>query len=590
MEKKKLELLAPARDADTAIAAIEHGADAVYMGPPAFGARKAAPNTLDDIRRVADYAHIFGAKVYSTVNTIIYDRELKAVEKMIRDLWMIGVDALIVQDMGVLRMDIPPISLHASTQCDIRTPEKALFLQESGFSQLVLARELSIGEIKAICDAVTVPVETFVYGALCTGFSGRCQAGYATSGRSGNRGECPQICRLPFTLRDNGGEILVKDKYLLSLKDFNAIDYLKDLIDAGVTSFKIEGRLKETGYVKNIVSAVSRRLNSIIDEREETLERSSYGKVDLKFDPDIRKSFNRGLTTYRLGGVVDPNGISSTDTSKSLGETIKNINDINPGDGISWFNNKGEYEGTIVNGVQDGKIIGNRPFVLPKNVTIHRTSDVKWRKLMASDTAQRKLSLEIILDSKGITGKDEAGTYVRIENTAQGAKANKEPDFTRIFNKLGNTPFTLRNFKNLAPDLFFPASELTELRRKLTDTLIETKKLAYTRDTRRKENIDFPYSEFKLDSSGNVSNKLAESFYRDHGVKEIEPALETGNRKQAKGTVVMQTKHCILRDIGLCLKTSDRKKIKLPLCIENDNLKFRISTDCANCEMQLTLI
>ena len=336
LDPRKLELLAPARDADIAVEAILHGADAVYMGPPNHGARKAASNSIDDIKRVVDFAHIFNARVYVTVNTIIYENELTAVEKMIGQLYRAGVDALIIQDMGILRMDIPPIELHASTQCDIRTPEKALFLQNVGFSQLVLARELSIDEIKDITKTVSVPVEVFVHGALCVSYSGRCQAGFVYNGRSGNRGECSQICRLPFTLKDADGKTWKKEKHLLSLKDLNQLENLESLIDAGASSFKIEGRLKELPYIKNVVSAYRQELDRIIENSEGILQRSSFGSSQVSFTPSLVKSFNRGFSHYFLNGT-SRKGIASFDTPKSVGEPINDIRKLNPGDGISYF-------------------------------------------------------------------------------------------------------------------------------------------------------------------------------------------------------------------------------------------------------------
>lgn len=591
MAERKLELLSPAKDALTAIEAVRHGADAVYMGPPNHGARKSASNSLDDISRAVEFAHTFGARVYCTVNTIIYEKELRQVERMIRDLYRIGVDALIVQDMGILRMDIPPIELHASTQCDIRTPEKARFLQEAGFSQLVLARELSLEEIRAVCRAVTVPVEVFVHGALCTSFSGRCQAGYAAAGRSGNRGECPQICRLPFTLRDASGRILAKDKYLLSLKDFNASARMPELIEAGVSSFKIEGRLKEPGYVKNVTASYSRRLNEIIARSRGQLSRSSFGEVKYTFTPQLDKSFNRGFTDYRLSGQVDPKGISATDTPKSKGELIRDISSLNPGDGISFFNSRGEYDGVIVNGISGGVIKGNRPFILPKGAEIRRTSDIKWKKLMDAPSAERKLLLDITLDQTGVSARDESGSFVRLPLGAVPEKSEKSADYRKVFSKLGATPFTLREFHNRLEGFFVPLSHLTALRRNLVEALLEQKKAAYPFRYRGKENKDFPYPLASLDYRDNVSNSLAENFYRDHRVTEIEPALEVLGRDRSRGKRVMTTRHCILRDLGCCLKREGGEgKIKMPLSIENGNLKYRLDFDCGRCEMHLTAL
>lgn len=582
---RKLELLSPAGNADIAIEAIKHGADAVYIGPPTHGARKSAANSIDDIKKVVDFAHIFKAKVYVTLNTIVYDRELQAVEKMIWELYKIGVDALIVQDMGILRMDIPPIALHVSTQCDIRTPEKARFLEESGFSQIVLARELSVREIKKICDAVSIPVEVFVHGALCVSFSGRCSAGFVCGGRSGNRGECPQICRLPFTLTDATGKILAKDKYLLSLKDFNADMYLENLVAAGVSSFKIEGRMKEAGYVKNVTSHYSSRLNMIVEAANGALCRESFGIVDLSFSPALEKSFNRGFTSYRLSGSPDTEGIASLLTPKSLGESITSISQLRAGDGISFFNGNGQYQGVQVNGVANGRILSNKPFRLPPGAEMRRTSSIEWKKLMASETAARRLALEVSLDENGVTASDETGAMVRLSHTIKGVPAEKRADYEKVFTKLGNTPFKLVEFHNHVSHLFFPASYLTALRRELIDKLMEAKRATYPFSYRPRENAGYPYPATALDYRDNVANRLADKFYRDHGVKKMEPALETRPEKPKRGLTVMTSKHCILRELGLCLKTNP--KIKMPLRLSGGNMRFTPIFDCSNCEMHI---
>lgn len=583
---RNLELLAPARNAEIAIEAILHGADAVYMGPPGYGARKAASNSIEDIKRVVDFAHIFNARVYVTVNTIIYENELKEVEKMIRQLYRIGVDALIIQDMGILRMDIPPIELHASTQCDIRTPEKAIFLQDVGFSQLVLARELTLDEIKAVTSVVEVPVEVFVHGALCVSYSGRCQAGFVYNGRSGNRGECSQICRLPFTLKDGDGKILKKNRHLLSLKDLNRIDNLNSLIEAGATSLKIEGRLKELPYIKNVVTAYSQQLDRIVRESGGKLRRSSFGTADVNFRPSLEKSFNRGFTNYFLNGVTR-NKMASFNTPKSIGEPIDDINLLNPGDGISYFDKEGKFDGLLVNGIKDGKIIGNRPFKLPKGVQIYRTSDVKWEKLLSKKTAERKLNLSVRLDSTGISASDETGAYVRIPLGVTPENTEKEFDYGSILGKLGNTPFRLYEFENEIGRKFVPASLLSSRKREMVETLLKLKRIRHQFGMRRKEDMDVQYPSDSLESRDNVSNSLAERFYRDHGVKKIEPALETLPASDRKGRKVMTTRYCLLREMGLCLKKHPGA-VKQPLTLTSNYKSFRLGFDCKRCEMSLT--
>ncbi|MCH5225632.1 MAG: U32 family peptidase [Muribaculaceae bacterium] len=588
----KLELLSPAANADTAIQAILHGADAVYIGPPSHGARKSAANSIEDIERVVDFAHQYRARVYATVNTIVYDNEIKGVESLCRDLYHAGVDALIVQDMGILRMNIPPIALHASTQCDIRTPEKALFLQEVGFSQLVLARELTLREIREIAEAVSIPIETFIHGALCVSYSGRCQASYALTGRSANRGECCQVCRFPFTLKDSAGNVLARDKYLLSLKDFNATPQLEQLIEAGVSSFKIEGRLKETGYVKNITAHYNKELNRIVRENSGKYERSSMGEVELKFTPQPEKSFNRGFSNYFLGSRR-PANLASLLTPKSLGEEIKRPEELNNGDGISFFDKKGQYQGVNVNRVDNGRIIPARPVEIPKKGKIYRTSDIKWEGVMKGTTATRKIGVAISLDARGVTIRAGKQLMARVELGLKGEKALRPMDYRSLFEKLGNTPYVLKEFSSaIDSSVFYRASEMTALRRHLIETLERGAKASYPYDYRRKENPEAGYPYSHLDYRDNVANRLAREFYLSHGVESLEPAAETSG-KMSPGQTLMTTRHCILRELGLCYKEMCHKekgnprKLDFPLYLEYEGGRFLLDFDCSRCEMNV---
>lgn len=582
---REIELLAPAANADIAIAAINHGADAVYIGGPGYGARKNASNSIEEIRRVVDYAHVFGAKVYVTVNTIIYEHELKEVEAIIRQLYTIGVDALIVQDMGILRLDIPPIALHASTQCNTRDVAKAKFLEDVGFSQIVLARELKLDEIRDICSSVSIPVECFVHGALCVSYSGQCHASCYTTGRSANRGECSQICRLPFTLRDAEGHIIAKNQHLLSLKDFNTIDILDQLLECGVTSLKIEGRLKDTDYVKNVTAAYRQRLDEIISLNPEKYRRSSYGRISLTFTPQPDKSFNRGFTHYFLESR-QPKSISQPGTPKSMGEEIKDVSLLNNGDGISYFNSSGEYVGVQVNRVEGTRIIGNRPFKLPPKAIIHRTYDRIWQQKLAHDTATRKLWIDITVNNDSVSGEDERGVRVTIENRTHKEKAQKPINFRAYFDKLGNTNFYIRNFEcNLSEDTFIKASDLTALRRQLIEKIESANRCTYKYDYRRKEEKNALYPDERLTYRDNVSNSLASAFYKSHGVTSIEPAMETGNTEHTER--LMTTRHCILRERGMCLKRDKNTPLKLPLTLESSGMNFRLFFDCVRCEMHL---
>lgn len=589
MSTKKLELLSPAANSDTAIQAIMHGADAIYMGGPSHGARKSASNSIQDIEKVVDFAHSFRAKVYITVNTIIYPEEIKMVESMIRDLYLVGVDALIIQDMGILRMKIPPIALHASTQCDIRTPEKALFLQQVGFSQLVLARELSTREIKEITNAVNIPVETFVHGALCVCYSGRCHASLALTGRSANRGECAQICRLPYTLTDSSGKIIAKDKYLLSLKDFNASHNLKNLIEAGVSSFKIEGRLKDIDYVKNITAFYNIKLNELIACDKVNLSRSSYGEVKTKFKPKVDKSFNRGFTTYFLNNS-NPLNIASIYTPKSLGEKIKDVRELNNGDGISFFDRTGKFTGVNINRIEKGEIIPARSIDIPDKNNIYRTSDIGWNKLLSSETASRKLKIEISLDNTGVSGIDEMGVKARLPLLQEFQEAKKPMELKNIFEKLGNTKYTLdKFFCRVDPSRFYRISELTELRRNLVKLMGIANKASYPFRYRETENLEARYPDEYLDYKDNVSNPLAEEFYKEHGVKRIELAAEISHRLKS-GEIVMTTRHCILRELGMCRKEKgNHANCRFPLYLNYNGGKFRLNFDCKNCEMKVLL-
>ncbi len=588
MQKRKLELLAPASNAEIAIEALKHGADAVYMGATSHGARKSAANSIEDIAQVVDFAHRFCAKVYVTVNTIIYENELDKVEKLCWSLYKIGVDALIIQDMALLRLNLPPIALHASTQCDIRTVAKAKFLQDVGMSQLVLARELTLREIKDIVAAVDVPVECFIHGALCVSYSGRCHMSCATTGRSANRGECSQLCRLPYTLRDGEGNVLARDKHLLSLKDFNASQKLDELVEAGVSSFKIEGRLKEKDYVKNIVTYYREKLDEIISAQPDKYERSSYGHSEVTFEASPDKSFNRGFTDYFLGSRR-PEGIASLLTPKSLGEEIKDIKDLHNGDGISYFDKEGSYHGVNVNRVEGNRILTGRKVDIPKGAVIHRTFDVEWQKKLDKETAKRNIWVDVTIDEHSVYAHDERGVEIRLPLEVTTEVARRPMDYKDEFSKLGNTIYRLRNYHSqLDSNVFIPRSELANLRRKMVEWLDKANNATYVYEYRRKENPEarFPYK--NLDFRDNVANSLAEKFYREHGANKVERAMETSERKPGAGTVVMTTRHCVLRELGLCKRLAGRH-IAEPLTMTTGNRTYRLHFNCADCEMEVVL-
>lgn len=598
-----IELLSPAKNAETAIAAVQHGADAVYIGAPKFGARAAVGNNLEDIAKAVDYAHYFNSKIYSTVNTVLYDSELKEAEKMIRDLYRIGVDAIIVQDMSILRMDIPPIQLHASTQCDIRTPEKAKFLESVGFSQLVLARELTIDEIKAIRNAVSVPLEYFVHGALCVSYSGRCNASCYFKDRSANRGECSQICRLPYNVYDENG-LIMKEKHILSLKDFNLSDRLEDLLEAGVSSFKIEGRLKEVQYVKNVTALYNNRLNEICTNNPDKYRRSSFGTCEYTFEPNPEKSFNRGFTHYFNETRSPKQKLASIYSPKSIGEkigtvqkcfkntiTIKGNAKLCNGDGLVYIKND-ELLGFRANKVTGNSVQLLNNIQIAPGTTIYRNLDKSFSDLLSKDSATRKIGISVALakTEKGlrIDGSDEIGNTCSAFYPFEAEKAkNDQTEYQkRIISKLGNTNYVLQNLDNNAvSDLFIPASILTEIRRIIIESLESSQRTNYKFAYRKEEDkkAKCPYG--NLIFSDNVANSLSRAFYTEHGAESIEPAMEVS--KDLKNPILMTTRYCIRRQLDACLKEKGHNKIGKHLVLESNDIKMSVEFDCKNCQMIL---
>ena len=605
----RIELLAPARDADIAIAAIDHGADAVYMGASHHGARADATNTLDDVARACDYAHRFGGRIYATVNTLVYDDELMEVEQLVNDLYRIGVDALIVQDLGMLRLDLPPIALHASTQCDLRTPEKARFLEALGFSQLVMARELTLEEIAAIRKVTTMPLEAFVHGALCVSYSGRCAISQVLKGRSANRGECAQLCRLPYDLMDAQGRVLVEGKHLLSLRDMARHDRLEQMMAAGVSSFKIEGRLKDVGYVKNVVAYYRRAIDKVIDRQPERYCRASFGHVELAFEPSLEKSFNRGFTHYFLDErrPKDGSSMASIDTPKSQGEflgrvmrcngntlTINTRADLSNGDGLSYFDAQGQFTGTRVNrAFGSGTVLLRERAAIPRGTMIYRTADKAFNDLLAKPSATRTIALNAELRYTGgmlvLTLVDERGN--RVTHTAEcdlqpAAKPQGERQIAEL-GKLGGTIYRLQSAQ-VPGDTFIPASLLSQLRRETIEMLDRAHAITRQIDKRRPEDLAVPCPITALMPADNVANRLAEQLYRDHGVTDITPALEAGTPATAS-TPLMHTRYCIRRQLGACLKGKNATRLPRDLYLKTDTTLLKVTCDCTHCEMLLTL-
>ena len=603
-----IELLAPARDADIAIAAIDHGADAVYMGASHHGARADATNTLDDVQRACDHAHRYGAKIYATVNTLVYDDELMEVEHLVHDLYSIGVDALIVQDLALLRLDLPPIALHASTQCDLRTPDKARFLESLGFSQLVMARELTLDEIAAIRQATTVPLEAFVHGALCVSYSGRCAISQVLKGRSANRGECAQLCRLPYDLVDGKGRVLVEGKHLLSLRDLAQHDRVEQMMAAGVSSFKIEGRLKEVGYVKNVVAYYRRVIDKVIARQPERYRRASFGSVELTFEPAIEKSFNRGFTHYFLDERRPHDGMSmaSIDTPKSQGEflgralrcvgntlTIDTRASLSNGDGLSFIDSRGQFSGARVNrALGKGTVLLRESADIPRGARIYRTADKALSDLLAKASANRTIAVNAELRYTSgllsLTLADERGnrvTHTLPCDLQPAAKPQGERQRAELA-KLGGTIYRMDEAQ-VPGDIFIPASLLSQLRRETIEMLDRTHRITRPIDMRRPEDKSAPCHVTKLEPADNVANRLAEQLYRDHGVTDIVPALEAGTPASAS-TPLMHTRYCLRRQLGACLKGKNATALPRDLYLKTGTTLLKVTCDCKACEMTIT--
>ena len=600
-QRRAIELLAPAKNVETGIEAILHGADAVYIGAPRYGARAAAGCTTDDIARLCDFAHIYNARVYVALNTILYKEELDDAQHIVWQLYHAGVDALIVQDMALLNLDLPPIALHASTQCDNRTPEKVQFLADAGFSQVVLARELSLQEIHKIAQHTNVPLDVFVHGALCVSYSGQCYMSAALSGRSANRGECAQFCRLPYSLYDGNGKRIVQDKYLLSLKDLNQSSRLEDLINAGASSFKIEGRLKDITYVKNITAYYRQELDKIIARRSDELYRSSQGFSTISFKPDPCKSFNRGFTNYFLDGrsnqpIIQPN------TPKSMGEpigvvqrtinnrtfTIKGDAPLHNGDGLCYIDNNGSFYGFRVNRVEGNNIHTATPQQLTSGIKLYRNSDQQWDTSLSRPTAQRHIEVEIILaeqPSGFVLSVSDGNTTIThrcdaektISRTPQADRQRQE------LAKLGNTPYRAKKVDiALSQDFFIPPSHLSTWRREAIEWFDRARRLAYRPDRRKAPQGSPQWLTTQVDYRANIANPVAEKFYSSHGVTQMSQAFELSPVKNGE---LMRTRHCIRHHLGACLKTPQGKNLTAPLTLQQDNITLALHFDCSHCEM-----
>ena len=599
---RKIELLAPAKDYETGIAAINHGADAVYIGAARFGARQAAGNSVEDIARLVNYAHIFGVKVYVTLNTIIYDEEVPQVEQLVKELYDAGVDALIVQDMGLPGMDIPPIPLHASTQMDNRTVEKVKFLSAIGFPRVVLARELTLEQIREIHTAVPqTELEVFVHGALCVSYSGQCYASQHCYGRSANRGACAQFCRLEFDLQDADGKIIDSGRHLLSLKDMNRSASIEEMLDAGVTSFKIEGRLKDASYVKNITAYYRERLDAVFARRKE-YARASQGKCYPQFTPVPEKSFNRGFTDYMLHGSKD--GITSFESPKSKGEYIGRVKfvsrnyftvvggEFNNGDGACFVGQNGKLQGFRINKVEGNRIYPQTMPRIESGDELYRNYDCDFERQLSRPDSPRRIAVSLRFSDSAfgfcLQATDESGVEHCIEMPfkKEVARSSQRDNIITQLGKWGNTPFEVTAVDvELSNDWFVPSSLLSEMRRTLCDILLKERRAAVERTDMRLKETDAAYVTTALDYKGNVSNSYARKFYNRHKVTDVQPAFELEGKE---GATVMFCKHCIKYSFGWCSKSGKPSPYKEPFYIvSGDGRKFRLVFDCKECLMKV---
>jgi 23S rRNA 5-hydroxycytidine C2501 synthase len=601
-----LELLAPAGNAAIGMAAIDHGADAVYIGGPSFSARAEAGNAVKDIAELLAYAHPFAAKVYVALNTILTDPEIPKALDLIHQIHNIGADGLIIQDVGLLELPLPPIPLIASTQMHNATPEKVKFLEAVGFSRVILARELCLAEIKAIRDVTQIELEFFVHGALCVSFSGQCYMSQITAGRSGNRGICAQPCRHAYTLIDDDGKPVLKNKYILSLKDLNLSGAIPDLASAGITSFKIEGRYKDAGYVKNVTAAYRRKIDRFILNNPK-FRRASSGKTILNFEPDLEKTFNRGYTRYFIYGRNEK--IGAIDTPKSLGKFIGTVTAVEQrffrmqgervsnGDGMCFFTPSGALSGFRVNRVQDGRIYPNTLEGLTKGDRLYRNHDHKFCKMLDKISAVRRIGISLWFEQNQnricLKVIDEDGNQATSAiNIAYQAPRDPEMAFNQTNSQLSSAGNTIYEVKELllhpAQPGFLPLGVLNRLRREAIDELTKVRLKRYQPKALPFCPNTVPYPEKTVDYRANVLNRHAGQFYARHGATVIEPAIELGGDPLEK--IVMTTRYCICHELDACPRYFKKAvSLKKPLRLSDGHRNFRLSFDCERCVMHVHL-
>ena len=604
---RKIELLMPAKNLLCGVEAVNHGADAVYIGASLFGARVAAGNTMEDIRQLVDYAHLYSAKVYVTVNTILNNRELEQARELIEQCYQSEVDAVIIQDVGLLELDLPPIALHASTQMNNTTPEKVQFLQQQGISRVVLARELSLKQISEIHTQTDVELEAFVHGSLCVSYSGQCYMSQYTSGRSANRGSCAQCCRLPYRLVDKNGEMLLENKHLLSLKDLDRSAYLQEMIEAGVSSFKVEGRLKDLDYIKNIASYYRKKLDAILSSDTNNHEKTSAGKTCFFFDPNPKKTFSRGNIDYFLK-ERQPEMVQQY-TPKSIGEYIGKVEEVreycfvfsgketlNNGDGLCLVDAQDDFIGFRVNRAEGNVVYPSQMPMLKKGLDLYRNHNHEFQKLLSRKTAERKIGLDVCMEEtpKGflLTLTDERGISISYEMESEKILSENQRDvlgeIQEQFSKLGNTIFELKNIKiDLSQSWFIPRSQLTQWRRVSVESLLEKIKQSYRVSVRKEKAGKSDLFHLKnLDYTYNIMNDFAEKFYRKQGANSVQPAFE---QLCVRDAALMTCKYCIKYELGYCPKQNKENPsdFEEPFFLEHNDFRFSLEFDCQQCLMLL---
>ena len=606
--KKKIEILSPAKNLVQGMAAINAGADAVYIGAPQFGARSNATNSVEDIHELVKYAHLFKAQVFVVINTILYDHELADCKKLIYQLYTIGVDALIVQDMAIMEMDLPPIVIHASTQANNRDPKHVKFLKDAGIKRVVLARELNLDQIKDISNATDVELEFFVSGALCVSFSGNCYMSIAGGERSANRGSCAQNCRLPYNLIDGTGKTLIANSHLLSIKDLDLSNQLPNLIEAGITSFKIEGRLKDMVYVKNNTAYLRKKLDAFL-ENNNTYQKASSGKTHYNFEAEMDRSFNRGYTDYfvnkrteKIGSWESPKSqgqlIGKLIETKANGYIIENYDKLNNGDGLYFINEEGEPDGMQINIIINNIVVPNTFKTIKSGTVIYRNSDASFNKLVErEDSTIRKISVSLKFsetnDGFQLTATDEDGhksiAFFQSEKVLAKNEESTIPNIKKNLSKTGNTPFIVDEIDVVfSSNWFLPISKINEIRREVLEQLIETRITEYHREEFQVAKTDHPYPVSKLDFTYNVSNQLARSFYKRHGVTEIEKAFEL--QWDPGKSRVMTTKYCVKYELGKCSrfqKATMGEKVVEPLTLKQGENEYKLKFNCKPCEMEI---